>query len=236
MPWHKGYIARWFTSIAHNFRTTSPYGPRGDNFHRGIDFGGPGVRGTPVSCPWHGTVSHSGYDSSSRGYGHYVGVKMDCGHTMVFAHLDRRDVAVGQWVYRGRTVGLLGNTGFSTGPHLHFQINRPGTGVRGSGYWGDPDEFVFSSLAPGRYRVQPGDVLWRIARHNGVDWGQLMEWNEKLADPSLLQVGWELQVSPPQPRILSLAAVAREVTRLLGQILEKILPGKNTGSGAGRQE
>jgi len=62
---------------------------------------------------------------------------------MIFAHLDSRIVKKGDVVQRGDAIGRLGNTGKSTGPHLHFQINKPGGGVRGPNYWGNPDNFDY---------------------------------------------------------------------------------------------
>ena len=143
---------QWFTQV-NGLSKTSPYGPRTytlngqkvSDFHRGIDFGGVNVRGKPILTPAGGLVTSSGMDTS--GYGNYVGVTIDTGHklvgyTLVFAHLDTR-VTKGAEVRRGDSIGKLGNTGKSNGPHLHFQINRPGTGVKGSGYAGDPDDFDF---------------------------------------------------------------------------------------------
>lgn len=124
---------------------TGKFGPRihpitkKAGHHNGIDYGG--KRGKDILCPADGTVTSSRLDP--KGYGNYVGVTNKSGHVLVFAHLDSRAVKKGDKVRRGDSIGQLGSTGASTGPHLHFQINRPGGGVRGSSYWGDPDKFDF---------------------------------------------------------------------------------------------
>lgn len=136
-----GYLTDFFRN--RGFTVTSPYGPRpslGD-FHNGIDFYAP--RGTPIPCPWPGVVIKAGYDGSKRGYGHYVGVEMEDKHVQVFAHMDSRNVKVGQRVQEGDIIGPLGMTGFCTGPHLHYQVNIPGGGVRGDNAWGDPEQYIF---------------------------------------------------------------------------------------------
>src|SRR5690554_2494342 len=103
MPYKIGYVTRYFTEIAHNLKVTSDYGPRDfDGFHRGIDFGGSGCRGTPLTSPWYGTVTHAGYDSAAKGYGHYIGITLESGHVMVFAHLDERLVSKGDTIAEGK--------------------------------------------------------------------------------------------------------------------------------------
>lgn len=141
-------VTEWFTET-NGLVLTSGFGEREywlngklvTDFHRGLDFGGRNVRGKLILCPGAGVVTHAGFNDG--GYGHYVGVKMPTDFTQVFAHLDERGVKVGDRIRRGDSIGKLGNTGKSTAPHLHFQINRPGTGVNGSGFFGHPDDYVF---------------------------------------------------------------------------------------------
>jgi len=136
----------WFTKT-NGLTKISGFGPRTHpvtkvkGHHNGNDYGGKGVRGKPVLCPSDGIVTSSGVDA--KGYGQYVGVTIPSKHVLVFAHLDKRSVKKGQKIQRGDFIGILGNTGVSTGPHLHFQVNKPGGGTRGKNYWGDPDEFDF---------------------------------------------------------------------------------------------
>lgn len=122
---------------------TSPFGDRIDpitkkpKHHNGIDFGGKPV-GTPIPTPTGGIVTHSKHYS---GYGHLVAVQDHYDKEHLFAHLDARLVKVGDKVSRGDTIGLLGNTGRSTGPHLHYQVNKHGT--KGSNYLCNPDNYIF---------------------------------------------------------------------------------------------
>ncbi|NDF44227.1 MAG: M23 family metallopeptidase [Betaproteobacteria bacterium] len=108
-----------------DFRITSGFGIRNDPFtgqlamHEGLDFVGP--VGAPVSATAAGTVTRSAFDPS---YGNVVEISHIEGFTTRYAHLSTRAVQVGQKVKRGETVGQLGNTGRSTGPHLHYEVMR----------------------------------------------------------------------------------------------------------------
>jgi len=93
-------------------------------FHRGLDISA--RRGTPIIAPGHGIVVFAG---RSGGLGKVVKVSHGFGFTTVFGHLDRIDVEPGDEVERGDTVGLLGNTGRSTGPHLHYEVHVDGQAV-----------------------------------------------------------------------------------------------------------
>lgn len=100
------------------YAQSSPYQP----FHTGIDIASPNHEvGDPVGAFMDGTVIYAG--ETSYGFGKHV--KIDHGHHIVtiYAHLDSTNVTVGQEVKMGDAVGTRGNTGWSTGPHLHFQIN-----------------------------------------------------------------------------------------------------------------
>ena len=91
-------------------------------FHNGLDLGTPS--GTPIFSAEEGTVAATGDQDRFcyRGaYGKFIVVKHD-GLTTLYAHLSRPLVAVGQKINRGDLIGYSGNTGFSTGPHLHFTV------------------------------------------------------------------------------------------------------------------
>lgn len=135
--------SEWFCRGRH--RVTSPFGwrkdplnPKETTFHAGIDISG--KVGDPIETPTGGIVTHA---KSYSGYGNLVRVEDRRGHGHLFAHLDKIKVAVGQKVVRGDIIGTKGRTGDVTGPHLHYQINKPGTGIRGNGYFGDPDKYVY---------------------------------------------------------------------------------------------
>ncbi|MCF1627500.1 M23 family metallopeptidase, partial [Tetragenococcus koreensis] len=98
---------------------TSQFGQRGSGFHRGIDFAA--AKGTPIKAAKNGKVIQSEYHPS---WGNYVAIKHSDGLTTLYAHCSRNIAKVGQTVKQGQTIALLGSTGNSTGPHLHFEVNR----------------------------------------------------------------------------------------------------------------
>lgn len=106
-------------------RVTSAFGYRKDPFtkrnayHKGIDFGG--NPGDPVFATAAGTVKRSGYD---KAMGHYIFIEHGNGLETAYMHLSKRLVTDGQTVRKGETIGLLGSTGRSTGPHLHYEVHR----------------------------------------------------------------------------------------------------------------
>jgi murein DD-endopeptidase MepM/ murein hydrolase activator NlpD len=92
-----------------------------NRFHSGIDIGAP--YGTPVLAAAGGEVIQSGYFG---GYGYSVMLYHGGGYATWYAHLSSIDVSMGQLVARGGQVGRVGSTGWSTGPHLHFEIRING--------------------------------------------------------------------------------------------------------------
>lgn len=104
---------------------TSPYGIRtlGTrlDMHHGVDLGV--SVGTPVHAMAGGTVILAGAKS---GYGLAVMIDHGFGWVTLYGHLDRVDVSVGDEVRAGAPLGLSGNTGLSTAPHLHFEVRRFG--------------------------------------------------------------------------------------------------------------
>jgi murein DD-endopeptidase MepM/ murein hydrolase activator NlpD len=89
--------------------------------HLGVDYAAP--TGTPVRSVGQGVVDVAG---SQGGFGNVVMVKHANGHTTVYAHLSKINVRKGQAVVQGQTVGLVGATGWATGPHLHFEFRVKG--------------------------------------------------------------------------------------------------------------
>ena len=98
-------------------RLSSRYGPRWGSFHPGIDIAAP--TGKPIRAAAAGVVTTSGWGG---GYGKLVRIKHADGTTTVYAHMNRILVASGQRVAAGEVIGKVGSTGFSTGPHLHFEV------------------------------------------------------------------------------------------------------------------
>jgi len=89
--------------------------------HLGVDYAAP--TGTPVRSVGRGVVDVAG---EQGGFGNVVMVKHANGHTTVYAHLSRIMVKRGQTVSQNQTVGLVGATGWATGPHLHFEFRVNG--------------------------------------------------------------------------------------------------------------
>ena len=92
--------------------------------HNGIDFSL--VEGTPIRSTWEGTVVYAGW--SDAGYGNLVIVQNGDWQTY-YGHLSAFSVGVGQDLQTGTVLGLSGNTGWSTGPHLHYEVRHRGTPV-----------------------------------------------------------------------------------------------------------
>jgi murein DD-endopeptidase MepM/ murein hydrolase activator NlpD len=101
---------------------TSGFGWRWGRLHKGIDIGAP--IGTPVIAAAPGEVISAGWNSG--GYGNLVEVKHSNGSITVYAHNSKLLVSNGQKVTQGQQIAEIGSTGYSTGPHLHFEIRPNG--------------------------------------------------------------------------------------------------------------
>jgi murein DD-endopeptidase MepM/ murein hydrolase activator NlpD len=121
----------------------SGYGYRMDpiyktvKFHEGIDLIGPLY--APVYATGDGKVREM--VRMDRGYGNYLLLDHGYGYQTLYAHLSRFEVRPGQRVKRGQMIGRLGNTGKSTGPHLHYEVVKNGRKV-------DPVYYIFNDLNP----------------------------------------------------------------------------------------
>jgi murein DD-endopeptidase MepM/ murein hydrolase activator NlpD len=101
----------------------NPFGGRGYEYHEGQDIDA--AYGTRVQAAATGRVITAGWQ---RGYGNVIYVDHGSGLSTRYGHLSEIDVSVGQTVARGQTIGLVGSTGRSTGPHLHYEVrinNQP---------------------------------------------------------------------------------------------------------------
>lgn len=97
------------------------YAQFGKPGHNGLDYGLP--NGTPVLAAADGTVLKTGYEE--KGYGHYV-IMQHNGFQTLYAHFGKIVTASGKPVQAGELIGYSDNSGFSTGPHLHFELRIPG--------------------------------------------------------------------------------------------------------------
>ncbi len=108
---------------------TSPFGMRWGKLHPGLDIGA--GMGTPIKAAAAGTVLVAGYDG---GYGNLVVIDHGNSLATAYAHQSQLAVSVGQQVSQGQVIGYVGSTGFSTGPHLHFEVRVNGSPVDPMGY------------------------------------------------------------------------------------------------------
>lgn len=95
----------------------NPFGGRSYEFHAGMDIDG--ERGDSVMSPANGTVIKAGWQG---GYGNMIEIDHGNGLTTRYGHLAKIEVTVGDPVTRGQLIGLVGSTGRSTGPHLHYEL------------------------------------------------------------------------------------------------------------------
>ena len=137
-------------------KTASGYGDRVDpiykstKFHEGMDFSA--NIGTPIYATGNGTVTKAGWQS---GYGRVVVINHGYGYETLYAHMNKINVRVGQKVTRGEVIGEVGNTGKSTGPHLHYEVHVKGRVV-------NPVNYYFMDLNAEDY-----DRMIQIATNHG---------------------------------------------------------------------
>lgn len=126
-------------------RVASGYGWRVDpvyhtpRFHEGMDFSAP--TGTDIYATGNSTVAFSGWKS---GYGNCIILDHGFGYETLYAHLYRSFVRAGQKVKRGDVIGLVGNTGKSVGPHLHYEVHFRGKVM-------NPCNYYYQDLSPEEY-------------------------------------------------------------------------------------
>jgi murein DD-endopeptidase MepM/ murein hydrolase activator NlpD len=110
-------------------------------FHPGVDLGAD--YGDVVRASAAGTVSSADYDG---GYGEKIDIDHGNGYHTWYAHLSKMEVQPGQFVHKGQEIGLVGSTGFSTGPHLHYQVMLNGAPVDPEPYLNGIPPKVLASL------------------------------------------------------------------------------------------
>jgi murein DD-endopeptidase MepM/ murein hydrolase activator NlpD len=133
----------WTPPISADYTLSAPYAASGDRWastHSGQDFAVPS--GTTVRAVHGGTVVKAGGWGAGDGpaYGNAIVIRHDSGTYSQYAHLSRIEVSVGEKVTTGERIALSGNTGNSTGPHLHFEIRT----APDYGYAVDPVQFMHS--------------------------------------------------------------------------------------------
>lgn len=143
-------------SDKHLRQMASGYGHRIDpiygtvKFHSGMDFAS--NIGTPVYAPGNGTVIYADW---KQGYGMCIMIDHGYGFQTLYAHLSKYNVRVGQKVIRGEKIAEVGNTGKSTGPHLHYEVHVKGQPD-------NPAKYYFMDLTPEEY-----DNMLKTASNHG---------------------------------------------------------------------
>ena len=100
---------------------SSPFGPRWGRFHSGIDISCGGIYGRTVVAADSGTAT---VKRSAGGYGLHIIISHGNGYSTCYAHLSAVNISSGATVAKGQAIGRVGNSGASTGPHLHFEIRK----------------------------------------------------------------------------------------------------------------
>jgi murein DD-endopeptidase MepM/ murein hydrolase activator NlpD len=108
-------------------------------FHAGMDFTAP--VGTDIYATANGTVSSAGWE---QGYGNCVQIDHGYGYLTLYAHMSAIKVRLGEKVKRGEVIGLVGSTGKSTGPHLHYEVHYKGQIM-------NPQNYYYLDLSPADY-------------------------------------------------------------------------------------
>jgi murein DD-endopeptidase MepM/ murein hydrolase activator NlpD len=110
-------------------------------FHAGLDFSAP--QGTPIYATADGVVRVAG--NLGNGYGKHVIINHGYQYSTLYGHMYRIKVRVGQSIKRGEVIGYVGNTGKSTGPHVHYEVMKGGRHL-------DPIYFFYNDLTPEQYQ------------------------------------------------------------------------------------
>ena len=195
---------------------TSKFGPRRYRYHYGIDL--KLQTGDSVRAAFDGQVRIVGWDP--RGYGHYVVLRHTNGLETVYGHLSTPLVDENMRVYSGETIGLGGNTGRSTGPHLHFEFRYLGNAfnpelivdfangtVRDSTYLITKSGSFYHKMQAQHnassgsgsagsakyYTVRKGDTLGAIARRNNTSVRKLCQLNG-IKETTILQIGRKIRI------------------------------------------
>lgn len=181
---------------------TSDFGERGARYHYGIDI--KLYKGDPVKSAFEGTVRISQY---SKSYGHVVVVRHNNGLETLYAHLSKRKVKPGDHVEAGELIGLGGNTGRSSGAHLHFECRYLGeplnpndvidfeTGQLKSDFMeisASNFDYLKKARAKKYHRVRSGDTLYGIARRYRTSVNTLCRLNG-IRESSILRIGQSLR-------------------------------------------
>ena len=181
-------------------RITDKYGyrPRRTRVHYGLDI--KVLTGDTIKSAFDGKVRISRYER--RGYGHYLVIRHPNGLETVYAHLSKKLVKENQIVRAGEPIGLGGNTGSSTGSHLHFETRILGKPINPAFMFNFPEQCAETDVYVYRkadnkevyYKVKSGDTLTRIAAKNETSVSSICKLNG-ISRNTILRVGQTLRVN-----------------------------------------
>lgn len=206
----------------YNYQITSRFGERENPFlsndvsiHYGLDISSTGIEGVNIHSLLPGKVVESAFEDD--GYGNYVKIKHENGLETLYAHMIKRpEVNVGDYIEAGAIIGNVGNTGSSTGPHLHLEVlldgehQDPEKFLENVSAWpeadlepvtsvpGEQEHEDFYNNIGGRdiYTVEKGDSLYKIAEIKNTSVSKLKEVNE-LGNSDVIYIGQSLIISKP---------------------------------------
>ena len=194
-----------------NTKITSKFGPRRRRMHNGID-----VKvyiGDTIRAAFSGKVRMVKYER--RGYGQYIVIRHDNGLETIYGHLSKQLVSEDQYVEAGEVIGLGGNTGGSTGSHLHFETRFLGQAInpallfdfekqdivtesylfkKGNNRYRRTGSTAVASGNNQYYKVRKGDSLGRISQRTGVSIDRLCKLNG-ISRRTTLRIGQVLRCS-----------------------------------------
>ena len=169
--------------------------------HNGIDYAMP--ERTPIYAVDDGKITYADNTPDRDGLG--INTEHEWGMSQYW-HLSTLEKSAGDIVKKGDRIGLSGNTGFSTGPHLHFGIKVNDAGAAGMRGWTDPTPYFLSenmepeltSPVKKRYFVKSGDTLWGISEKfygNGIYWKKIYEANKGIIkNPNVIKTFQLLEI------------------------------------------
>lgn len=181
------------------------FGPRRYRWHYGIDLDLEMTE--PVYAAFDGIIRICKYDR--QGYGNYVLIRHYNGLETIYGHLTRQLVKVGDIVKAGEMIGLGGNTGRSTGPHLHFEVRYQGYAIDPEHFYDfhgpnqirsriikvSPKQFLYLKQARLAFyhKIRPGDTMLEIAERYRVPMRKILKLN-KMSTRTVLRIGRRIRI------------------------------------------
>jgi TP901 family phage tail tape measure protein len=207
-----GATLAWVMPFSGSYPVTQGYGPtneplepivNGVHFHQGIDFGVP--EGTQVVSATQGKVTAAGLNAAGVGYGNAIIVDLGNGTQVLYGHLSEIGVSVGQTVASGTVIGYSGNTGASTGPHLHFAVEQNGQFIDPTGLLNGTSTLSSTGVAgtgiakPDALTGIPADILgWWVqyGQQHGMSQAQVLAAARATIAISHYESGLQASVNP----------------------------------------